>query len=205
VRSEENLVRLVARNTARAEALRDAGALSNAEHELVVGNLCAARTEDQVAMFASRLDTYPPARVRPLEENPTRLALASFDCYLEREYPESYAGFRFVEGGTLVEFGFVNELRRRVAEVRQSVAITPRVSGFAAQFSLVELLYAQAMVRRAWAELREQMPLRMSTLSVDRNAFVVGVAADVDDCQELLRARFGPAVLAEQSYGAAFA
>lgn len=154
-------------------------------------------------MFASRLDTNPPARVKPLEENPIRLALASFDCYLERAYPESYAGFRFVEGGTLVEFGFVTELRERVAEVRHSVAITPRVSGFGAQFSLVELLYAKAMVRRAWAELREQMPLRTSTLSVARNAVVVGVETDVDDCQEILRARFGLAVVAEQSNGAA--
>jgi hypothetical protein len=201
--SEENLVRLIARNTARAEALLHAGAISSAEHQLLVGNLYAARTEDQVAMVASRLDTYPPARVKPLEENPTRLALASFDCYLERQYPESYAGFRFVEGGTLVEFGFVTELRQRVAEVRRSVAITPRVSGFAAQFSLVELLYAKAMVRRAWAELREQMPLRMSTLSEARNAVVIGVETDVAECQELLRARFGPAVIAEQSYGAA--
>jgi hypothetical protein len=91
--------------------------------------------------------------------NPVRLALASFDCYLEREYPESYAGFRFVEGDTLVEFGFMTELRRRVAEVCQSVAIAPRVSGFAAQFSLVEWLYAKAMVRRAWTELSAQMPL----------------------------------------------
>jgi hypothetical protein len=203
VRSEEHLVRLIARNTARAEALRDAGALTNAEHQLLVGNLWAARTRDQVDLLASRLDAYPPVRVEPLEENPVRLALAGFDCYLERAYPESYAGFRFVEGGTLAEFGFVTELRRRVGEVRQSVTIKPRVSGFAAQFSLVELLYAKAMVRRAWGELREQMPLRMSTLSVARNAVVIGVETDVDACQRFLSARFGLAVVAEQSYGAA--
>ncbi len=95
--SEEKLVRSIARNTARAATLRDAGAISSAEHQLLAGNLYAARSEDQVALVASRLDTYPPARVKPLEESPTRLALAKLDCYLERAYPESYAGFRFAE------------------------------------------------------------------------------------------------------------
>jgi hypothetical protein len=104
---------------------------------------------------------------------------------------------------TLVEFGFVSELRRRVGEVRQSVAIKPRVSGFRGAIFARGVAYAKAMVRRAWSELREQMPLRMSTLSVARNAVVTGVETDVDACQEFLSARFGLAVVAEQSYGAA--
>lgn len=203
VGNEERLVQLIARNATRAETLRGSGALSSSEYELVLGNLFGSRSADHVAEFATRLHAYPRATVEPLEENPTRLALSELDCYLEREYPESYAGFRLAEHNTLVEFGFVSDLRERVAEVRQNVAFKPRVSGFAARFSLVELLYAEAMFKRAWTELQQQMPLKMWYLSVERNAFVVGVETDVATHQAALNARFGAAVVAEQSYGAA--
>lgn len=201
--NEEQLVQLIARNTARAEALHDSGALSSDEYGIVLANLYGARSPDDVADFASYLDAYRSEPVKPLDEHPTRLALAELDCYLEREHPESYAGFRLVPDLTLVEFGFVRDLRRSVAGVRQQVAFKPRISGFAARFSLVELRYAEVMLRRAWTDLCRIAPLRMYYLSVERNAVVIGVETDVATHQAILRERLGPAVLAEQSYGAA--
>jgi len=47
------------------------------------------------------------------------------------------------------------------------------------------------------------MPLKMWHLSVERNAFVVGVETDVATHQAALKARFGAAVIAQPSYGAA--
>jgi hypothetical protein len=42
----------------------------------------------------------------------------------------------------------------------------------------------------------------MLSLSVEQNAVVVGVEADVSRVGELLRRQFGLAVIVEQSYGA---
>jgi hypothetical protein len=88
--------------------------------------------------------------------------------------------------------------------VRQNVAFPTRVSGFAADFTLVELLHALAMLRRASPDLRARgIPFKFFQLSVERNAVVVGVKGDVTQFGKILREQFGRAVVVEHSYGAA--
>jgi hypothetical protein len=131
-RDEEALVRAIAEHAARAESLAKHGALRESECRGICDELYVSHQLERVGEIAERMRGLPEVPVEPLDVSATRLALAKIDHYLERAHPENYAGFRFAAGDALIEFGFISDLRRRVAEARTSVAYPARVSGFAA-------------------------------------------------------------------------
>jgi hypothetical protein len=201
---EELLLRSIAHHAAGVERLQRDGALTQQEFRSACATLYAASDLKDIKKVAALLPPVRSPRLEPLNEVAVREELRSVDCYLERTFPEDYAGFRIVEGGTLVEFGYRSDLRRHIARVRTRVTFPTRVTGFAARFALVDLRYTFVRVSRDWDALVERgIELTSLQLDVDKNAVVIGVEDSVDQANEALRREFGPAIVTQQDFGAA--
>jgi hypothetical protein len=202
VSEEEQLLRSIAEQATRAEGLHRSGALSATQFRDLCTDLYAAVDLHELRRIAASLPAGDAAPAEPLDVSAVRTELLPVDCYFERTFPSDYAGFRIVGDETLVEFGSRAGLRQLVARARARVTFPTRVSAFAARFALVELRYAYVMLDRAWdALLGRGLELTSLDLIVERNRVVVGVEADVQATDAMLRAEFGPAVVAEHGLG----
>jgi hypothetical protein len=202
---EAGVARAVAAVAARAEQLRTAAQLSDQEFRGACRVLFRASSLDEVSRIDGDLPDHPLGPLPPLDVNPVRNELLKYGSWLERFIPESYAGYRLVNENRFAEIGFVSDLPRHLRAARNHVSFPTRLSAFAPTFALVELRYALVMITRALEQLgREGFQVRSLQLSMDRNAVIVGVAEELVEPAQVLRERFGPAVVVEHGYQGVF-